>query len=208
MKSPRALASAVVLAVAALGFLVWQTVKTMRGDAMPPAPLPAGRPQEMPPAHVHSHGGHLHSHDIARPPTATQQPFTYAPTVPRATTTPRPATGGPATARRLSNTAAAAEIDAVRSDLERVRSMIRDYRSLAGENPVGTNAEIMQAMRGGNKKGARLGPPEGQKLNGGGELLDRWGTPYFFHQLSKTDMEIRSAGPDRMMWTADDHVTK
>jgi hypothetical protein len=86
--------------------------------------------------------------------------------------------------------------------------MVRDYRSVAGENPVGTNAEIMKALMGENKKGARFGPPEGQQLNGDGELVDRWGTPYFFHQLSKTEMEIRSAGPDRVMWTGDDQVTK
>jgi hypothetical protein len=102
----------------------------------------------------------------------------------------------------------AAEAEAVQTDLDRVRYMLRDYRSIAGENPVGTNAEIMKALMGVKKKGAQLGPPEGQQLNGEGELVDRWGTPYFFHQLSKSDMEIRSAGPDRVMWTADDQDTK
>lgn len=82
--------------------------------------------------------------------------------------------------------------------------MLRDYRTRMGENPVGTNAEIMKAVMGGNPKQARLGPPEGQSLNGKGELVDRWGTPYFFHQLSRTDTEVRSAGPDRILWTQDD----
>ena len=68
---------------------------------------------------------------------------------------------------------------------------------------MGTNAEIMKAIMGGNPKGAQLGPPEGQTLNGNGELIDRWGTPYFFHQLSKDLMEIRSAGPDRRMGNAE-----
>jgi hypothetical protein len=94
------------------------------------------------------------------------------------------------------------------ADLEEVRYMLRDYRAMAGENPVGNNAEIMRAMMGDNRKGARLGPPESHRLNGKGELVDRWDTPYFFHQLSAQEMEIRSAGPDRMMWTADDRVTK
>ncbi len=84
--------------------------------------------------------------------------------------------------------------------------MLRDYRTQMGENPVGTNAEIMKAVMGGNSKGAILGPPEGQSLDGKGELLDRWGTPYFFHQLSRSSMEIRSAGPDRVMGTEDDVV--
>jgi hypothetical protein len=60
---------------------------------------------------------------------------------------------------------------------------------------------------GGNKKGAQL-IGEGAKTNGNGELIDQWGTPYFFHQLSKVEMEIRSAGPDGVMWTPDDQVTK
>ena len=86
--------------------------------------------------------------------------------------------------------------------------MLRDFRTRMGENPVGSNAEIMQALMGGNSAGARLGPSSEQSLNAEGELVDRWGTPYFFHQLSKSSMEIRSAGPDRRMWTADDLVTK
>ena len=85
--------------------------------------------------------------------------------------------------------------------------MLRDYRTIAGENPVGSNAEITKALMGDNPKQARL-VPEGMTVNGGGELVDRWGTPYFFHQLSKDDMEIRSAGPDRKMWTADDIIAR
>ncbi len=46
------------------------------------------------------------------------------------------------------------------------------------------------------------------RINAGGELVYSWGTPFFFHQLSATQMEIRSAGPDRVMWTADDLVVR
>jgi hypothetical protein len=91
-------------------------------------------------------------------------------------------------------------------EIDRVSLMIRDYRTLAGENPVGTNAEIMAALMGDNPKHARLGPPDGARLNEKGELLDRWGTPYFFHQLSRDHMEIRSAGEDKVMWTEDDPI--
>ena len=66
----------------------------------------------------------------------------------------------------------------------------------------------MKAIMGANPKSARLGPPDGMSLNGNGELLDPWGTPYFFHQLSATEMEVHSAGPDKQMWTSDDLVTK
>lgn len=98
------------------------------------------------------------------------------------------------------------EIDEVRIELDQVGLMLRDYRTRVGENPWGTNAEIMKAVMGANSVQARLGPPEGQQLNGAGELVDRWGTPYFFHQLSATQMEIHSAGPDKMRGTSDDIV--
>jgi hypothetical protein len=93
-------------------------------------------------------------------------------------------------------------------DIEDIQFMLRDYRTRLGDNPTGTNAEIMREVMGGNRVKAKLGPPEGQKLNDHGELLDRWGAPYFFHQLSRNEMEIRSAGPDQAMWTADDVVMK
>ena len=91
-------------------------------------------------------------------------------------------------------------------EIDKVGLMLRDFRTLAGENPVGTNAEIMASIMGGNPKQAQLGPPEGMELNEAGELVDRWGTPYFFHQISRNHTEIRSAGVDRVMWTEDDPV--
>jgi hypothetical protein len=98
--------------------------------------------------------------------------------------------------------------EAAMIEVDKVSLMIRDYRTLAKENPVGTNAEIMSAIMGGNAKGATLGPPEGMSLNEQGELIDRWGMPYFFHQLSRDEMEIRSAGADKVMWTEDDAIAK
>ena len=105
--------------------------------------------------------------------------------------------------------AAAVERDVPgKAELTKVQAMLRDYRTRMGENPVGSNAEIMKALMGANSAGAKLGPPEGQVVNEAGELLDMWGTPIFFHQLSKKTMEVHSAGPDRKMWTADDVITK
>jgi hypothetical protein len=93
--------------------------------------------------------------------------------------------------------------------MENVRRTFRDYASVFGGNPVGTNPEITQALNGGNPKQTRfLRPEEGLRVNEKGEMVDPWGTPFFFHQLSARVMEIHSAGPDRRMWTADDLVTK
>jgi hypothetical protein len=85
---------------------------------------------------------------------------------------------------------------------------IRQYASAFGENPVGTNPEITASLQGNNPKQINFLRPDGNRVNSNGELVDVWGTPYFFHQISGHEMEIRSAGPDRVMYTGDDLVTR
>lgn len=93
--------------------------------------------------------------------------------------------------------------------LENVRTAFRQYQLRFHENPVGDNAEITHALHGGNPGQVTfIQPDDGLRLNAQGELVDNWGTPYFFHQLSRSEMEIRSAGADRRMWTTDDLVLK
>ena len=93
--------------------------------------------------------------------------------------------------------------------LGKMRIAIHQYQSMFGVNPVGENSEITEALNGGNPKQARfISEESGLRINGRGELVDSWGTPFFFHQLSGTEMEIRSAGPDRKMWTQDDLITR
>lgn len=93
--------------------------------------------------------------------------------------------------------------------LENMRTAIRDYGSMFGGNPVGNNAEITRALNGDNPKQAKfLRPDSGLRINGKGELIDPWGTPLFFHQISGSETEIRSAGPDKVMWTSDDLIIK
>ena len=85
--------------------------------------------------------------------------------------------------------------------------MLRDYRAALGENPVGTNSEITKALLGANSRKARFIVSEA-RLNSAHQLVDRWDHPYFFHQLSRSRTEIRSAGPDGRMWTADDQICR
>jgi hypothetical protein len=95
----------------------------------------------------------------------------------------------------------------IRTDLRIVDQILIAYRSaLRTGNPVGENAEITAALRGGNRLGFAFIPAGHPAINAKGELCDRWGTPFFFHQISGEKMEIRSAGPDRALWTADDAV--
>jgi hypothetical protein len=93
--------------------------------------------------------------------------------------------------------------------LENMRRAVRNYGARFGGNPVGTNPEITRALAGDNPKQVNfLKAEDGLRVNANGELVDPWGTPYFFHQLSGTEMEIHSAGPDKKMWTDDDLVTQ
>jgi hypothetical protein len=93
--------------------------------------------------------------------------------------------------------------------LENISHAVRQYGEMFGGNPVGTNPEITAALNGGNPKQVNFIKPEaGMRINENGELVDAWGTPFFFHQLSGTETEIHSAGPDKIMWTADDLVAR
>jgi hypothetical protein len=93
--------------------------------------------------------------------------------------------------------------------VENMRRAIINYGSTFSGNPVGTNPEIAAALNGENPKQIKFIDPEnGLRINGKGELVDSWGTPFFFHQVSATDTEVRSAGPDKIMWTPDDLVIK
>jgi hypothetical protein len=93
-------------------------------------------------------------------------------------------------------------------DLEVVSQIFESWQSNFPRegNPVGENAEITAALMGDNRLGFALIPKGHRALNERGELCDRWGTPFRFHQLSGTKMEIRSAGPDRKFATDDDAI--
>lgn len=93
--------------------------------------------------------------------------------------------------------------------LENMRTTVRQYGLRFGGNPVGTNEEITKALQGANPQQVDfLANQPGIQINEKGELVDPWGTPYFFHQLAAMEMEIHSAGPDKIMETPDDLVIK
>ena len=184
------------------------TAKAPQATAAPPAPAVAPKPAT---TITQAPVGKEMTGTLSSSPSVSSSPgtpaVTSAPSVGRLAPPPSlvrgPANAPPAPAPDDEETRHAAALD-----VDKIYLMLRDYRTLMGTNPVGTNAEIMKAVMGGNPRSAQLGPPEGQRLNENGELVDRWGTPYFFHQLSARDMEIRSAGPDKALWTSDDIVQK
>jgi hypothetical protein len=93
--------------------------------------------------------------------------------------------------------------------LQNVRRAIHQYGDMFGGNPVGTNPEITSQLTGDNPKHINfIAAQPNMSVNAEGELIDPWGTPYFFHQISGEETEVHSAGPDKVMWTADDLVVR
>jgi len=94
-------------------------------------------------------------------------------------------------------------------DLAVVLGLFTYYREKLGGLPVGeSNAQIVNALTGNNPLGLALLERSHPAINPAGELTDRWGTALFFHLVSREALEIRSAGEDKEMWTADDHLTQ
>jgi hypothetical protein len=93
----------------------------------------------------------------------------------------------------------------IRADLRVVAGIVDTFRTNFPRdgNPVGSNADITAALTGNNRLQLALIPPDHPAIKAG-QLCDRWGTPFFFHAESAVKMEIRSAGPDKKMWTDDD----
>ncbi|MGC1479083.1 MAG: hypothetical protein WA771_01155 [Chthoniobacterales bacterium] len=88
-----------------------------------------------------------------------------------------------------------------------VLEIFRAYREAFGSYPSGeTNAQLTNALRGANADRRALFPRDHERIGGGGELIDGFGTAYFFHLVASDAMEVRSAGADREFYTADDLV--
>jgi len=74
----------------------------------------------------------------------------------------------------------------------------------AANRPLSANEDWADFLRGKNSARERFLPDNHIALNTKGQLVDRWRTPLFFHALGGGGFDIRSAGPDRKLWTEDD----
>ena len=105
------------------------------------------------------------------------------------------------------------ELNAPDSSAQRDTEIIREFLNLYGKayrngNPVGLNEDITAALTGtANPQAMGQLFPRNSPAIRNGQLVDRWGTPYWFHPESSTKMEIRSAGPDKELFTPDDIIS-
>lgn len=91
------------------------------------------------------------------------------------------------------------------NDLSIVLEVLREFHRVVGKMPPGgENREILSALLGHNPGRMAFLPAGLPALSEQGELLDRWGNPYFLHPVSADRIEVISAGPDGRLWTGDD----
>jgi hypothetical protein len=96
-------------------------------------------------------------------------------------------------------------------DLKKVHRVITGYFSVvkdASRFPIGGNADLAAALRGENPNRETYLPEEHPLFSKDGLLIDRWGSPLVVHPEAWTQLELRSAGPDKIAYTADDLVVK
>ncbi len=95
----------------------------------------------------------------------------------------------------------------VREDVRTLHELILQYLHTthqARSIPIGNDSDLARAITGGNPLGVVLMRSPHPALSLDGRLRDRWGTPYFIHALGGNAFDVRSAGPDQKMFTADD----
>lgn len=94
-------------------------------------------------------------------------------------------------------------------DLAALADLVASYhQSSQGERrrSLGFNEDLVIALSDRAALGDTALPPGHPALRDG-RLLDRWGTPWQVHPLVDDLIELRSAGPDQRLYTADDLTT-
>ncbi|MDQ8187300.1 hypothetical protein [Pelagicoccus sp. SDUM812002] len=94
------------------------------------------------------------------------------------------------------------------TDIRIIEHLLEQVHTVFHELPTGEHDEIVAFLRGANPRGIQYIPDNDPNLNDDGKVIDRWGTPFFFHTLSRHRIEVRSAGPDQLHWSEDDVITE
>jgi hypothetical protein len=94
-------------------------------------------------------------------------------------------------------------------DVETLHALLKQYWHHLGRRqglPIGNDSDLVRALTGHNPMKLVVIPRDHPAISHDGRLRDRWGTPYFIHPRGNRVFEIRSAGPDRQIFTSDDVV--
>lgn len=94
-------------------------------------------------------------------------------------------------------------------DLQKIHRVAIGYFSLIKDSsrfPIGGNADLSAALRGENPNREVFVRPGSPGFSPEGLLIDRWGSPLIVHPEAWRELELRSAGPDRLPYNADDLI--
>ncbi len=94
-------------------------------------------------------------------------------------------------------------------DVDTLHELILQYQhNMRHPNapPIGNDSDLARALTGHNPLDFVVIPANHRAISSNGRLHDRWSTPYFIHPTGGGAFEIRSAGPDKKMFTADDVI--
>lgn len=94
-------------------------------------------------------------------------------------------------------------------DVRKIHRVITSYFSVVKDAtiyPIGGNRDLTAVLLGENLNREAMISEDNPALGPEGELIDRWRTPLFIHPMGAKSLEVRSAGPDTEMFTADDLV--
>ncbi len=94
------------------------------------------------------------------------------------------------------------------TDIRIIEHLLNQVHTVFHELPTGEHDEIVAFLRGANPREIQYIADDDPNLNDQGKIIDRWGTPYFFHTLSRHRIEVRSAGPDQLHWSEDDIISE
>jgi hypothetical protein len=81
-------------------------------------------------------------------------------------------------------------------DVENLFAGLQKYKEYVGSYPVGSNAEVVKALKGANPKSVIILVGRKNEINEKGEFVDPWGTPMKIY-FSDSGVLVRSAGPNR-----------
>ena len=93
------------------------------------------------------------------------------------------------------------------ADVEALHAMIVRYLIALQRRPgrpIGDDGDLAAILKGNNPLRKALLPADHPAFSPDGRLRDRFGTPYHLHALSGRSYEVRSAGPDKKLFTQDD----
>ncbi len=95
------------------------------------------------------------------------------------------------------------------TDLSALADLTRAYLERPADParpPLGFNEDLARALSDPENLGPSALPADHPALRAG-QLIDRWGTPWQIHPLAFNLIQLRSAGPDRRLYTEDDLVS-